>query len=47
MALDFDTLESHRTCTIRVFVRYDESAGLECVDCSEDIYYAENTKETE
>ena len=42
MTLDFDTLEQHRSCTIRVFVRYDETAGIECVNCNEDIYQTEN-----
>jgi hypothetical protein len=45
MTLDFDTLEQHRSCTIRVFVRYDETAGIECVNCNEDIYQADNPEE--
>jgi hypothetical protein len=36
--MDFESLEEHRQCSIRVFVRYDETAGIECVDCDTDIY---------
>ena len=43
--LDFDTLESHRGCTLRVFVRYDETAGIECVECDTDIYSVDNQAE--
>ena len=43
--LHYDTLVEHRGHDIRVFVRYDETAGLECVECQDDIFTANNEQE--
>jgi hypothetical protein len=45
MTLDYETLEHHRGHDIAIFVRYDETAGLECKNCDEDIYQADNPEE--
>lgn len=42
--LHYDTIVEHRGHDIRVFVRYDETAGLECVECHDDIFTADNNE---
>ena len=40
--LYYDTLADHRGHAVRLFFRYDETAGLECVDCNHDIVVIDN-----
>lgn len=40
--ITYDTLADHRGHAVRLFFRYDETAGLECVDCFTDIVYVYN-----
>ena len=46
--ITYDELADHRGHAVRLFFRYDETAGLECVDCVTDIIYVYNeTPKTE
>ena len=42
--MDFDTLDEHHACYVRIFVRFDDTAGIECVDCDTDIYLINKEK---
>lgn len=42
--ITYDTLADHKGHTVRSFFRYDEAAGLECVDCFTDLVYVYNEK---
>ena len=40
--ITYDEIADHQGHAVRLFFRYDEAAGLECVDCFTDIVYVYN-----